>query len=592
MNFNSLGDYIADRTESLQDSFIKEYFIKYRKEQLERLLDSEQYLLEGSRGVGKTMLMKYAALETEENFEKTSCLGVWINFEESIRLERIKVVEVDADPFLQWTMGKILLEVLSKIKELKPNNVDGLVTKLESIFGINSSDNSYEKYFNLLQEYISILEVGDIEDNAQLKLSTSKELIKILDNPYSFKQFLKELINDFSIKRLILLFDEAAHVFSGIQQEKFFTFFKSLRDPLIACKAAVYPGITNYGKSFERGQDAKEINISWSPTSKDDIEYIKSILKKRIQTYNPDYWHKLTVDSDIINTVCICSNGNPRFAFHIIDELEMNKAFQKSKISKQILIKSIRGVLDSKWGEFGTLQYRLVRYKKHIIAAEKMIKNFLIVNIKEWNKKRLTKHVKNLSAGFYIATNLFDEIKPVIEVLAYANLVIIDYQKKSIGQKHYGYYLTFNPSLLFSDDIVASPSDFSSVSIAIENNQAYYLTTPYMKELLLELTISEENCCTNNKCDFVTNDNLFIYCPQCGSKIKQRNSDEVSLYKILRSHSIDNLRLSHKMVIRLNEKFNNVGEIYDATLDDIKMHYIKDVRSEKIKNAAIEYMAG
>ena len=143
------------------------------------------------------------------------------------------------------------------------------------------------------------------------------------------KSFSKNLYQ-ILIKRIVFLFDEAAHVFSHTQQEKFFSFFKGLRDPKIACKAAVYPGITNYGKYCEKGQDAKDLTLSWSFTNRDDINYIKKILRTRIQSYDPKYWEMLNVNKSIINTICICSNGNPRFAFHIIDQLRVIVYFRKN----------------------------------------------------------------------------------------------------------------------------------------------------------------------------------------------------------------------------------------------------------------------
>ena len=82
---NSLGDYILDRTESIKEDLILEYFIERNDDKINRLLDSEQYLLEGSRGVGKTMLMKTAMLRSLKDFGKNSVLPVWISFEESIR---------------------------------------------------------------------------------------------------------------------------------------------------------------------------------------------------------------------------------------------------------------------------------------------------------------------------------------------------------------------------------------------------------------------------------------------------------------------------------------------------------------------------
>ena len=555
---SSLGDYISDRTESLNNDTIRQFFIEYSKEKVERLTDSEQYIFEGSRGIGKTMLMKYASLKTNQEFNEKSILGVWISFEESLRIERIKVVDAGIDPFLQWTMGKILYEVLTEITKLKPSNLERLNHRLSSIFGSEqSSEESFITYSKLLSDYIMILETGDIEDNVTLKSQApSKKLSTILDNPTSFKKFLKELISDFGLKRIVFLFDEAAHVFSHTQQEKFFSFFKGLRDPKIACKAAVYPGITNYGKYFEKGQDAKDLTLSWSFTNRDDINYIKKILRTRIQSYDPKYWEMLNVNKSIINTICICSNGNPRFAFHIIDELESNRVFSKKSISMQQVINSIRTVLNTKWKEFSTLKNRLIKYKEYIEQAEFMVKDFLIPNLREWNIKRRGKGDK-LSGGFYVSTSVYDKIPQVFEVLAYSNLITIDSTQKSIGHGKYGYYMAFNRSVLYSDLIVKEINDIDNISVAIENNQAYYNTTPYMSELIEKLKVEDEYHCSNEKCEYKTSDDEFVFCPKCGSKMEI--PEQKSMYKILRSHSIENLKLSDKIITRLSDKFTDVG---------------------------------
>ena len=138
----SLGDFILDRTESLDNSLIRRYFVERNDDKINRLLDSEQYLLEGSRGVGKTMLMKSAMLKSQEEFGSNSILPVWISFEESIRLERIMISDNSIDPFLQWTMGKILYETLLKLSELKPSCINILNQRLSKIFNTNENKNN------------------------------------------------------------------------------------------------------------------------------------------------------------------------------------------------------------------------------------------------------------------------------------------------------------------------------------------------------------------------------------------------------------------------------------------------------------------
>nr|WP_295863692.1 hypothetical protein [uncultured Chitinophaga sp.] len=582
----SLGDFILDRTESLNDEHIKKYFIERNDDKISRLLDSEQYLLEGSRGVGKTMLMKAAMLRSQADFGSNSILPVWISFEESIRLERISIADDSIDPFLQWTMGKILYETLAKLEQLRPINIDKLNKRLSSIFSKDFSGN-YEKYAYLLNEYIKFLEKGNIKNVKEIiKSSPSQELINVLDNPQTFKEFLLNLIKDLKLKRIVFLFDEAAHVFSFSQQEKFFTFFKSLRDPKIACKAAVYPGITNYGKYFERGQDAKELKIAWNPMDPADIRYIKNIIKKRIQAYNGDYWSRLSNNVEVIDTICICSNGNPRFAFHIIDELENSKAF-KNTIKVQLLINAIRSVFSTKWKEFDTLKQRLVKYYQYINEGEFFVKDVLLPNLRLWNEKQREKRRK-LSLGFYISTKAYDQLEKVFSVLSYSNIINIDHSKKSLGKSKYGFNIAINPSILYTDLIIKDSKELRNTSTNIEYNQAYFETTGAILALVDKLRMENEFKCT--KCDFKTTQDSFKFCPKCGSKMDQ--AEEESLYKILRSHSISNLKLSSRMIDRLKHRFKNIGELYDADENTIRMKYIQDVRVTVIKSAVIEYMSG
>lgn len=586
----SLGNYILDRTESLDEKLISKYFIERDNSKILRLQDSEQYLLEGSRGVGKTMLMKASMLKSQKDFGQNSILPVWVSFEESIRVERISIINNSIDPFLQWTMGKILFECLNKLIELKPQSLNKLNFRLSKIFNVPEPD-SFEKYATILNEYIGILEKGDIDNNESLnKYTPSNELSRILDNPQSFKEFLLELIEAYGLKRIIFLFDEAAHVFSYSQQEKFFTFFKTLRNPLIACKAAVYPGITNYGKYFERGQDAKELKVQWSPLDNSDIEYIEKIIKKRLQAFDLNYWSKLTDNRDILKTLCICSNGNPRFAFHIIDELENSKAFKSSKISSQILLNAIRSVFNTKWKEFETLKHRLIKYENYISEAEIFIKQGILPNLRLWNDKQRKKANGKLSIGFYITTDAFDKLEKVFSVLAYSNIINIDYSKKSVGHHKYSYYISINPSLLFTDLIIKDLDELKSTSVAIENNQSYSGSSELIKELIESVSVVDYIECSNSICDFKTTDESFAFCPKCGTKMEQK--EDVSLYKILRTHGIENLKVSSKIAIRLKTKFKNIGEIYDSDIEDIRMDYIQDVRIVMIKNAALEYMAG
>ncbi|MDM1384567.1 hypothetical protein HX024_18060 [Myroides marinus] len=316
---------------------------------------------------------------------------------------------------------------------------------------------------------------------------------------------------------------------------------------------------------------------------------IENIIKIRLKEYDNNYWNKLSSNQDVLRTLCVCSNGNPRFAFHIVDELENNKAFKGNSVSSQILINSVRSVFNTKWKEFETLKHRLVKFEKYIVEAETFIKQTILPNLRLWNDKQ-RKNKSKLSIGFYITTDAFDKLEKVFSVLSYSNIINIDYSKKSVGHHKHSYYVTINPSLLFTDLIIKDISELKNTSIAIENNQSYSESTSSIKELISNISDVIYIECSNTNCDFKTKDDTFKFCPKCGNKIEIK--EEESLYKILRSHSIDNLKISKNIANRLKTKFKNIGEIYDAGLDDIRMTYIQDVRIVIIKNAALEYMAG
>ena len=175
-------------------------------------------------------------------------------------------------------------------------------------------------------------------------------------------------------------------------------------------------------------------------------------------------------------------------------------------------------------------------------------------------------------------------------MLSYANILIVDDAKRSIGHGKYGYYISVNPSFLFSELIIKDVQEMGNTSNNIDNNQVYSESNKNITNIIKNVKEHQEYSCSNSECDFTTNDESFTFCKKCGAKMIKKQS--MPLYKILRNHSIKCLNLSSRLVERLSGKFSTVGEIYDADIDDIRMKYIQDVRIEKIKNAAIEYMAG
>lgn len=67
--------------------------------------------------------------------------------------------------------------------------------------------------------------------------------------------------------RIVLLFDDAAHIGREKPLEVFFDLFRTLSSNLTSCKASIYPGVTKFGVRFDVYNDSTVIDISRSDIS-------------------------------------------------------------------------------------------------------------------------------------------------------------------------------------------------------------------------------------------------------------------------------------------------------------------------------------
>ncbi|WP_346297349.1 ATP-binding protein [Rhodopseudomonas sp. P1] len=68
-------------------------------------------------------------------------------------------------------------------------------------------------------------------------------------------------------KRIVLLFDDAAHIGREKPLEVFFDLFRTLSSNLTSCKASIYPGVTKFGVRFDVFNDSTVIDINRSDVS-------------------------------------------------------------------------------------------------------------------------------------------------------------------------------------------------------------------------------------------------------------------------------------------------------------------------------------
>ena len=62
-------------------------------------------------------------------------------------------------------------------------------------------------------------------------------------------------------KRIVLFFDDAAHLGREASLEEFFDIYRTLSGNAVSCKAAIYPGVTSFGVRFDVYNDATVIDL-------------------------------------------------------------------------------------------------------------------------------------------------------------------------------------------------------------------------------------------------------------------------------------------------------------------------------------------
>ncbi len=89
-------------------------------------------------------------------------------------------------------------------------------------------------------------------------------------------------------KRLVLLFDDVAHIGREISLAGFFDFFRTISSSLVSCKAGIYPGVTKFGTRFDIYSDATIVEAQRDERSPDFSDFFGKLLEQR----RPDFFDK------------------------------------------------------------------------------------------------------------------------------------------------------------------------------------------------------------------------------------------------------------------------------------------------------------
>ena len=522
------------RTENIRQEELPKLIVKSQLESeiIEALKSNANMVLEGSRGTGKSFLMRYAAYELEANFDNNRIVPVYVTFMASTLIHTN-----DQFQFRNWMIARALRELI------KSSFKKGLVFSKYASTLLNANV-PIQGETNKLDEIIAVYENSYKNPGTKIDSSSLPELNDIIDA-------LNDLCEENKLKGIYFYFDEAAHIFRPEQQRQFFTLFRDFRSPYVSSKAAIYPGVTHFGETFESVHDAIFKKIDRSIQEVSYLGFMNSMVEKQVDEPKLNI---INQNKELYNTVVFCSNGNPRILLKTTERL--------SKINTSEIDNLIRTFYRTEvWAEHTLLGDKFKGHKPLVDWGRKFIEDTAIPSLVKKNINDDGTIKSETSIYFWIHKDSPIQVRESLRLLTYTGII------KKI------------------DDGVKGTR--SLIGTRYEVNYGVFLSqvtnpTKISRELISKLQI-------NNFSEY--GHNHIAYNDLIDENIIIENEEMLveSINNILqKSISALDLTIWQKNKLIAEAGLTNIKELIDTSEEDLisKLTRVGVIRSRQMKNAA------
>jgi hypothetical protein len=390
-----LAEDLRLRTEDLKKSEILDLFVPTPadKEIVRLLKAATPMILAGSRGTGKSFLLRVAEIELEKTFSEDHVLPIYVSF-----IRSSLVHTQDPLQFQHWMLSKICNRVLRGLKahgyvDLFDSNVlAGTPNPQLEPTPLDKLELEYEESYKNPEKLIDIQKLPSVE---------------------RFKDAVEDLCQAHGITRLCLLFDEATHIFRPEQQRQFFTLFRDLRSPYISCNAAVYPGVTSYGDVFELTHDATQKSLDRDLHSSWYLEGMRDLATRQVDSGTSA---AILRNYENFSVLAYCVGGNPRLLLKNLSECPQLRSQEVSDLIKSFYRANI-------WTEHSGLAESYPGHRPLIDWGRNFIETEVILRLNERNLRALKDPETESSCYFWIHRDAPETVKHALRLLAYTGIV-------------------------------------------------------------------------------------------------------------------------------------------------------------------------
>jgi hypothetical protein len=530
------------RTEDIKPDEIAQYFVESKQDRaiINALKNRNPTVLVGSRGVGKSFLFRMAQQELVEAFDSARVFPVYLSFVRSSLLQ-----STDPMQFKHWMLAKICSAVIRSLMKA------GLLVKLPQCAKVLVGDSS-PPGANLTK----IEQIADAYENSWKSPNTTIDP-KDVPSVDALKDAFEDLTKELGIERFALLIDEAAHIFVPEQQRQFFTLFRDLRSPYITCDAAVYPGVTSFGSTFQPAHDATMLSLDRDVLAPDYIEGMREIVEKQADSGT---YKSILQNGKNFAILAYAASGNPRLLLKTLSGAPSVNSTQINEIIRSYYRTDI-------WSEHSSLAEKYPGHRDVIDWGRQFLETHVLPELKKKNDEYLATD-KDTSAYFWIHRDAPEIVKESLRVLAYTGVVSEQASGIKATRAEVGTRYVINLGCLFALEAVPTSTAFEI---------AKGLSPKRMTE-------------------FGPNHSAYRPLIEKGAALANLNSSAALTAQLAKP--IDVLDLTEWQKAKLAElDLVTVGDVLKATEEKLKeAFYVGDVRARRMRNAALaavlEYLSG
>jgi len=388
------------RTEEIKLEEVEDYFVESKQDRqiIDQLKSKTPTILVGSRGVGKSFLFRVAQSELQKSFVKDNVLPIYVTFRGSSLIQTN-----NPQQFHHWMLSRICHELIRALS--KSGKLTITPTSLNVIAGGSVTAEVFQK-----------TKIEDITQAFEDSWKNPGTDVNIEGMPTTdlFLDAVEDICREVDISRFIVFIDEAAHVFLPEQQRQFFTLFRDIRSPYISCKAAVYPGVTVFGETFQPMHDATVLSLHRDIQDEKYVANMREIVTKQAE------------DSTIIKTIskrgenfailAYSASGNPR---HLLKTLLLAQKLDSGAVNR-VIREYYRTDI---WSEHSKLAEKFIGHSPLIDWGRRFIESDVLPDIQQKNIHNLTGD-KRTSSYFWVHRDAPQPVKEALRLLEYTGIVI------------------------------------------------------------------------------------------------------------------------------------------------------------------------